>query len=69
MHNPNCDGAGPHVVAEVRVLPYDGDGNLILCRACFAREIAWRIGRNLELAPAARYDLPSWDSLEVYDNG
>jgi hypothetical protein len=53
--NNNCDGAGPHTVGEVRMLPYGGDGNLILCKACYARELAYR-GESS----------PSWDSAPVY---
>lgn len=66
--NWNCDGSGPHhMSSEVRVLPLGGDGNLILCRACYRRELAWRIGRNRELAKDAAFSLPAWESLRVYE--
>lgn len=71
MNNPNCDGAGPHEGGEVRRLPWgeNQDGASILCRRCFAAEIAFRRERNQELDPRCRYDLPSWESLKVYDTG
>jgi len=65
--NPNCDNdkcASPH--GEVRVLPTGGDGNAILCRACFEHELRFRRARNPELGPDCRFALPSWDSLAVY---
>ena len=72
--NPNCDGG--HCTSkqgEVRVLPLSRQlsvsGNLILCRACFNNEIEWRKGRNRELGKFARFDLPAWEELEVYEVG
>ncbi len=69
--DPNCCGAYcQSAIGEVRVLPLSREahhGNLILCRACFDREIAWRRRRNMELAPEAAFDLPDWESLAVYD--
>lgn len=65
----DCDGSGPCVVSEVRVLPLGSNphhGNLILCRACFEREIAFRRERNRELARANWFALPAWDSLAKY---
>lgn len=67
VKNFGCDGG--HCVrsaGETRVLPIGGGGNLILCRACYAYELAWRAERNRELGSAAQFDLPSWESLEVY---
>lgn len=65
--NPNCDGS--HCTSHsgpVRVLPYGGGGNLILCRACYLHEIQFRRERNRELAADCRYDLPGWDVLKAY---
>lgn len=59
----NCDGSGLHSEGEVRMLPA-GDGNLILCKRCFEREVGWRRGRNAEVAQP--YELPAWGSLKVY---
>lgn len=67
VHNPNCDGSHCHNEAgEVRALPYGGGGNLILCRACFDHEITFRHERNRELSEEAKFDLPPWQSLNVY---
>lgn len=52
---------------EVRVLPLAGDGNLILCRACYDHEMRWRRERNLALADDCKFDLPAWESLKVYE--
>lgn len=64
--NPNCDGAGPCKEGEVRVLPAGGDANLILCRACYTRELWWRRDRNQALAESARFARPAWETLRVY---
>jgi hypothetical protein len=72
MQNPNCDGSGPCNLGEVRVLPIGAipdHGNMILCRLCFSREMNWREDRNRELAKDCRFDLPRWESLEVYGTG
>lgn len=66
MNNPMCDGSGPCSSGEVRVLPYTVDGNIILCRSCFEREIAWRIERNRDLSADCKFKLPPWESLRVY---
>ena len=65
--NWNCCGSGPHTGGEVRVLPYSRDGNLILCYACYQRELNWRRMRNRELGADAQYRLPDWISLEIYN--
>lgn len=67
--NPMCDGSGPCCAGEVRVLPLGKNphhGNLILCRNCHWREIEFRKDRNTELAPDCRFDLPTWETLNVY---
>lgn len=70
--NPNCDGSHcTEHAGEVRVLPLSRDphhGNLILCRACWYYEIAWRRMRNVSLATDAQFDLPEWSALAVYDS-
>ena len=66
MINPMCDGSGPCSFGEVRVLPTGGDGNAILCRNCFNREIEYRVERNRDLSPDCRFALPAWGSLEIY---
>ena len=63
-----CDGdhCRRHQSGEVRLIPTGTYSNAILCRACFAHEIAFRRDRNLTLADESRFDLPTWDSLAVY---
>lgn len=66
--NPNCDGGRcQNDSGEVRLLPTVGGGNLILCRACYQYEIAYRRDRNRELAASAQFALPFWDVAEVYE--
>lgn len=68
MSNPNCDNDKClSATGEVRVLPTGGDGNLILCRACFEHELRFRVTRNRYLSPDCRFALPSWESLKVYN--
>ena len=65
--NPNCDGTrctDPN--SEVRVLPYGGGGNLIVCKACYEHEIKFRKER---IAAGVQFELPTWKSLEVYSHG
>lgn len=62
----NCDGSGPHIRGEVRVLPTGGDGNSILCRACFDREIRYRRDRNRQLGKDCQFKLPTWEECKVY---
>ena len=69
MNNPMCDGSGPCADGEVRVLPVGSSphhGNMILCRLCFGRELAWRRDRNHDLAKDCQFKLPAWETCEVY---
>ena len=67
MQNPNCDGSGPcSKNPEVRVLPYGGDGNLIVCKKCYYREMEFRFLRNEELSKDCQFELPTWDDLKIY---
>ena len=71
IENPNCDGSGPHLTGEVKVLPVamgpeGSESNVILCRACFAHEIAWRRERNKTLNKKAQFALPKWEQLKTY---
>jgi len=52
------------VSKEVRLLPYGGDGNIIVSRASYYKEMEFRKERNKEVC--SPYDIPSWESLEVY---
>lgn len=70
-HNWLCDGSGPHSAdPEVRRYPLGGGANLILCRACTARENSYRRDRRNDRAnpvdPAAFPNQP-WQTLKVYE--
>lgn len=66
--NPECCGCHCNAhTGEVRVLPYGGYGNLILCRACFECEILYRIDRNRKLGTAFQFLLPKWEDLKVHE--
>lgn len=65
--NPNCDNTKCiSDKGEVRVLPISGDSNIIVCKTCFMHEMKFRHERNKELAFACRFDIPKWESLEIY---
>jgi hypothetical protein len=65
MLNPNCDGLHcTSETGEVRTLPLDGGGNLIVCRACFEHEMTWRERQNRRWA--LQWALPTWDALATY---
>jgi len=67
MKNWNCDNDKClSATGEVRVLPTGGQGNLILCRACFLHELRYRQERNRALSVDCQFELPTWDSLKVY---
>ena len=66
MNNPNCDGTHcVHASGEVRLLPYGGGGNIILCKNCYLHEMRYRAQRNVELR-ATVYAIPAWKDLAVY---
>jgi hypothetical protein len=52
------------VCQEVRLLPYGGDGNIIVGRVSYDKEMQFRKIRNKTVC--SPYDIPSWESLEVY---
>jgi hypothetical protein len=70
--NWNCDGdkcTNPN--GEVRVLPLNGDSNLIVCYSCFLNEMRHREYLNQDyvkprLSKENKWDLPKWESLKVY---
>ena len=65
----NCDGSGPHTEGEVRLLPLGSKplhGNLILCRACWLREIRFRQGANVVISDEFKFDIPEWSEAEIY---
>ena len=64
--NNDCCGNGPHTSGTVRVMPAGGDSNLILCRACWQRELTYRRERNRELGEDFQFSLPAWETAKVY---
>lgn len=68
MKNPNCDNDKCTASnGQVRVLPTGGDGNAILCRACFEHELRFRRERNRDLSKDCQFKLPTWETLKVYE--
>lgn len=70
--NWNCDGSGPHTPGTVKRLPTSADphgGAVILCKADWAREMAWRKERNAHLSPDARFPIIRWAQGETYKTG
>lgn len=66
--NWNCCSnkcSDPH--SHVRVLPIGGGGNLILCYDCFIVEMEWRQHMNNLLGVTARWPIPKWEDLKVYE--
>ena len=63
--NDNCDGAGPHVEGEVRLIRHDRGEEERVCRACHGRRIRWRSRQN-NSSKAQVFTIHSWDELEVY---
>lgn len=57
-----CDGNGPHEGNVTKVFRLGGMGNLILCRACWAREDKYQVQqREVRSQP--------WPLGEVYKDG
>jgi len=66
-HNWDCCGEGPHAPGTVKIMRAGTDSNLVLCRACWQKELAYRRERNTWLEKFAQHSLPSWDEAEVYE--
>ena len=65
-HNNSCDGSDcKSITGIVKYIPLGG-GGLVLCKACYQQEMAWRRERNKELSKENRFDIPAWKSLEIY---
>ena len=60
MNNWDCSGSGPHTKGPVYAMPTGGDGNMILCHACWNHELEYRKERNADLAEFAKFSLPEW---------
>lgn len=68
LQNPNCDKnkcINPN--GEVRLLPYGGGANMIVCYDCYLHEVGfWRTQRKVNLWPEAE-EIPEWEDLKVYE--
>lgn len=62
--NNNCDGSGPHVLRQTKRLETSsgpGGSAVILCEACWFREMQWREKRNKELGHFAHFKIIAWE--------
>lgn len=67
MNNPNCDhGQRCSENPQVRRLPTGGNSAVIVCKHHYILEMMYRRVRNKELAEECQFDIPKWESLEVY---
>lgn len=53
---------------ELRVLPLNGDSNILLGRQGYNKEISHRIYMNKSLSDSAKWKLPAWEDLKIYDS-
>lgn len=66
-HNPMCDGSHCRAsTGEVRVMPLGGDGNVILCAACFAHENNYRRERGRETGAPENWPIVDWSTAKIY---
>jgi hypothetical protein len=49
--------------SEMRYLPYSSDGNILVCKQSYYKEIAYRKG---EIKKGRVFNLPPWNSLKIY---
>jgi hypothetical protein len=66
-HNPMCDGS--HCRSDsgpVKVYPLGGGGNLILCRACFNHENAYRLIKGDKYKSQENWPLIDWSEAKPY---
>ena len=54
------------VCQEVRLLSYGGLGHIVVSRISYDKEMKFRKERNKTVC--SPYDIPSWESLEVYQS-
>lgn len=75
--NKNVNCCGSHCRSEdgeVRVYPLGSGGNLILCKACWAHENAYRAERNREYqvgycGHSDPWPQTNWSTAEIYGEG
>lgn len=49
--------------SEMRILPYGGDGNILVSKQSYEKEMKWRKERIKNGVP---FELPAWESLKIY---
>jgi hypothetical protein len=49
--------------SEMRLLPYSSDGNILVSRKSYEKEMEYR---RAEIKQGRPYELPSWESLKIY---
>lgn len=64
MRNTLTDDFG-RKCSELRLMPYGGDGNILVGRASYNKEIEHR---KEEIKKGREFKLPSWDSLKVHES-
>ena len=55
-HDKHCD--------EMRLLPYGGDGNIIVGFNSYQNEMKYR---REKIKRGIHFDLPTWESLKIYN--
>ena len=60
LEKNQCDH-GHETIQQVRLLPYGGGGNIIVCKLHYLKEIKFRSEMGWE-------EKPSWESLKIYEN-
>lgn len=67
-HNPKCDSDNCRSeIGEVRLYPMGGEGNAILCHACWAHENIFRFNRGNETGEPQNWPQHNWHAAEMYD--
>lgn len=61
-----CD-FGHETTDEVRRLPTGEQSGAIVCYPHYCGEMFWRQDRNKDLGDFAKFDLPAWESLAIYE--
>lgn len=66
--NPNCDGnkcLDPN--GPVKLYPLPGNGNLILCMACWANENRYRHVQGVHYKRPEDWPQLDWTKAEIYE--
>lgn len=50
--------------SEMRLLPYSADGNILVSRQSFEKEMRYR---REEIKKGREFYLPAWESLKIYE--